>query len=104
MQMTLPLAVYVIWGLTLALVALVIVPVALILLHRTLLAAMSIRRYFAEMLEAAVGIAGHVQAVSALEDTLGTATAMVQAADGLAEHSAALGGVLTQRAEEGPSS
>ena len=45
-----------IWGLTIAIVALVIVPVALSLLGRALTAARNIETYLADMLEAGVKI------------------------------------------------
>ena len=47
---TLPTAVYAIWWIVLLVVVVVIVPLAIALLHRTLRAALSIRRYLGEML------------------------------------------------------
>ena len=73
-------AVHVIWAATLLLVVIVIVPLAVLLLHRTLVAAMSIRRYLDEMLAAGVGIAGHTASIKALDDTIGVAGSMVEVA------------------------
>lgn len=104
MEMTLPTAVYVIWWATLLIVTIVVVPLAIGLLHRTLLAAQSIRRYFAEMLAAATGVAENAGAIPALEDTLDVAGGMLATADSLKSNSATLAGVLARRAEEGPTS
>jgi hypothetical protein len=67
-----------IWGITLALVTLVVVPLALYLLHRTLRAAMSIERYTREALEAGAGIAANTAAIAALEETIGRASALLK--------------------------
>jgi hypothetical protein len=72
-------AVYWIWGITLAVITLVVVPVALHLLHRTLKAARGIERYARESLTAGVGIANNTAAISALEQTLATAGSLVEA-------------------------
>ena len=102
--MTLPLIVYYIWGGTLLVILVVIVPLAVFLLHRTLTAAWSIRRYMAEMLAAGVGIAENTSSIPALNDTIAVATDMVTTAKALEEHSGAIGGVLSQRAAEGTKS
>lgn len=98
---TLPTAVYVIWWTVLLLVLVVIVPLAVSLLHRTLRAALQIRRYLGEMLDAGVGIAGNTASVPALKETLGAAEKMVRAAGNLRQHSAVIAGVLAERAERG---
>ena len=100
---TLPTAVYAIWGATLLVVALVIVPLAVILLHRVLRAALSIRRYLAEMLEAGVGIAANTQPIAALNDTITVAGGMVATAGRIKEHSGTIAEVLSQRALQGGS-
>lgn len=97
---TLPHAIYVVWMTTLGIVVL-LVPVAVGLLHRTLRAALSIRRYLGEMETAGVGIAGNTASVTALNDTRAVAQDMLQSAAGLHEHSAAIAQVLSQRAREG---
>ena len=98
---TLPAAVYTIWWTTLLLVVLVIVPLAIGLLHRTLRAALSIRRYFAEMLTAGVGIAQNTASIPALKDTIAVGAGMVETADRLDQHSATIAQVLSQRAQAG---
>jgi hypothetical protein len=75
-----PQAVYVIWGVGLAVTLVVFVPLAVYLLHRTWRAARSIQRYAAEALQAASGIAGNTRHVGALDATVETATDMLGAA------------------------
>ena len=101
LTMTLPSLVYVIWGTVLAVVVVVIVPLAIGLLQRTLNAALSIRRYMAEMLEAGVGIAENTASVSALNDTIAVAGGMVETAGQLKEHSGTIAKVLAERAAGG---
>jgi len=98
LTMTLPSVIYVIWGTVLAIVVFVIVPLAIGLLQRTLNAALSIRRYFAEMLAAGVGIAENTASVSALNDTIAVAVDMINTAGQLKEHSGTIAQVLSQRA------
>ena len=101
LTMTLPSSVYVIWGTVLGVVVIVIVPLAIGLLQRTLNAALSIRRYMAEMLAAGVGIAENTASVSSLNDTIAVAGGMVETAGQLKEHSGTIAKVLSQRAAEG---
>lgn len=102
--MTLPYLVYVIWAGTLLVILLVIVPLAVFLLHRTLTAAWSIRRYMSEMLVGGVGIANNTSSIPALNDTIAVATDMVKTSKALEDHSGAIGDVLTQRAAGGQTS
>lgn len=95
---TLQPVIYVIWGTVLLVVIAVIVPLAWILLHRTLRAAFSIRRYMGEMLTAGAGIAGNTKSVAALNDTIGIAGAMVKTAGHLKQHSGTIAEVLAKRA------
>lgn len=95
---TLPAAVYAIWWSVLIAVVLVIVPLVVVLLHRTLAAALSIRRYLREMLQAGVGIAGNTSAIGALQDTIGTAVAMGNTAGSMKQHTGSIATVLSQRA------
>lgn len=97
----LPTAVYAIWITVLLLVMLVIVPLAIALLHRTLRAALSIRRYLAEMLQAGVGIAGNTGSIVALNDTIATAGQLVDTSASIKGHSATIATVLAQRAARG---
>ncbi len=88
----------VIWAATLLLVLVVIVPLAVLLLHRTLRAAISIRRYLDEMLAAGVGIAGNTASIKALDDTIGVAVSMVGVAGNIKAHSGTIASVLAERA------
>ena len=97
---TLPNAVYVVWWATIIAVVLV-VPLAVILLHRTLRAAWSIRRYLAEMETAGGGIATNTAPIVALNDTRAVAHDMLQTADALFAHSGTIAQVLSQRAARG---
>ena len=90
-----------IWGATLAIVLLVIVPVALSLLTRALTAARNIERYLSDMLEAGVKIVGHTEAIPALNDTLATAAAMKPVAESIEGKTGVVAGILAKRAEEG---
>lgn len=103
-QLTLPTTVYAIWWITLLIVIIVIVPLAIGLLHRTMVASQSIKRYFAEMLTAGVGIAENTASVPELKNTIAVGTAMVQTAGRLDEHSGAIANVLATRAKEGTTS
>lgn len=98
---TLPTIVYVIWWTVLLIVVIVIVPLAIALLHRTLRAALSIRRYLAEMLVAGAGIAGNTASITALNETIGVAGTMLNVAGNLNEHSRTIATVLSQRAATG---
>ena len=100
---TLPTAVYAIWWIVLLAVVVVIVPLAIALLHRTLRAALSIRRYLGEMLHAGVGIAGNTGSISALNDTIGVAGAMVSTAGSIKQHTGTIAAVLSERAVRGRS-
>lgn len=91
-------AVQLIWLVTLLLVVVVIVPLVTLLLHRTLRAALAIRRYLDEMLAAGVGIAGHTASIAALDDTIAVAGAMVEVAGGIKSHSGTIATVLAARA------
>lgn len=98
---SLPDGVQAIWLTVLVIVSFVIVPLALILLQRTLRAALSIRRYMAEMLHAGAGIAGNTAAIAALNDTRSVAAGMVETAGQLEEHSGTIATVLADRARRG---
>jgi len=93
-----PTAALVIWGATLLIVALVIVPLAVALLQRTLKAARRIEGYLAEMRAAGAGIARHTGAIPALDQTIEAAGAMAPVAASLEQRSAAIAGILAERA------
>ena len=91
-------AVQIVWAATLLLVVIAVVPLAVLLLHRTLRAAISIRRYLDEMLAAGVGVAGNTASVKALDDTIVVAVAMVGVAGGIKSHTGTIASVLSERA------
>ncbi|MFZ5542179.1 MAG: hypothetical protein ACOZJZ_01380 [Pseudomonadota bacterium] len=93
-----------VWLATLVIVVVVVVPLAVLLLHRTLRAAIAIRRYLDEMLAAGVGIAGHTASITALDETIGVATAMVKVAGDIKGHSGTIASVLAERAARGGTS
>lgn len=104
MSTSLPTFVYAIWWFVLLLVSIVIVPLAILLLHRTLRAALSIRRYLREMLKAGVGIAANTSSISALTDTIDVAGALVSTAGSIKQHTGTIATVLSARATQGRSS
>lgn len=69
-----PDAVIAVWITTLLVIALVIVPAALILLARTTQAALRIHAYLREMAQAGGGIAGNLQSAALLDDTVAAAS------------------------------
>jgi hypothetical protein len=92
-----PEAVFVIWGIGLALTLLVFVPLTVYLLHRTWRAARSIQRYAAEALEAARGIAGNTRHVGALDGTIQVATDVLGAAGAVERKLDTVASVLEDR-------
>lgn len=96
---TLPDSVYLVWWTVLLVIALVVVPLAIILLHRTLRAALSIRRYLKEMLEAGVKIAENTSSIPALKDTIVVGTDMVETSGHLNAKSSTIKELLATRAQ-----
>jgi len=92
-----PQAVYILWAILLVVVILA-TPLLVLLLHRTLMAARGIERYFAEMLTAGLGIAGNTENVKALEDTIQTAVTILNKAGEINEHSEIIKKTLAARA------
>lgn len=93
-----PSAVYTIWRIILLVTLVVFVPLAVYLLHRTWRAARSIQRYADETLAAARGIAGNTQHIRALDDTIGAAGDLLQAAGAVERKLATVSTVLAERA------
>jgi len=93
-----PAVVYVIWWVTLIVAVVVVLPLAVYLLHRTLVAARQIERYAARALEAGVGIAQNTENIGALEGTISTATEILEAAGRIEEHTGAIEEVFEARA------
>lgn len=97
-EVIVPQAVYIIWAVLLAVVILVILPLAVYLLHRTYKAARNIERYFAEMAAAGVGIAENTGHIKALEDTIKVATTILSVAGNIHDHTATIKSTLATRA------
>src|SRR5215210_8943745 len=92
-----PTAVYVIWWATLIVAVVVVLPLAVYLLHRALMAARQIERYAARALQGGVGIAGNTENVSALEGTISTATEILQTARSIEERTGVIEEVFETR-------
>ena len=97
----LPTTVVVIWWITLALALFVIFPVIGYLLHRALQAAKQIDRNAARALEAGLGIAGNTANIVALDNTISTATVILETANEIETHTGQIGEVLGERANRG---
>ena len=96
--MIVPTAVYVIWIIVLVVAVLVILPLTVYLLQRTLNAARNIELYFGEMRDAGLGIHNNTQHVKALDDTISAATQLLDTAGSINEHAAMIETALTARA------
>ncbi len=96
-----PNSVFAIWIATLAIVVLVVVPVAVALLRRALRAAWSIEHYLRDMTDAGLLIASNTAAIPVLDETIGTAVAMKPVADNIRDKSAVVAAMLAQRAGKG---
>lgn len=92
-----PGAVYVIWWLVLAIAVLIVVPLVLYLLQRTLRAARHIDRYFAETLASGVVIAQSTSAEPALNDTIAVATTILDTAGAIEQKAGAAAQTLAAR-------
>ena len=97
----LPTAVVVIWWVVLALAALVILPLVTYLLHRALQAAKRIDENAAKALEAGLGIAGNTANIAALDETIETATVILDTAGEIDTHTGQIADVLAGRAQSG---
>lgn len=93
-----PAAVYVIWIIVLAVAVLVVLPLTVALLHRTLTAARGIERYFAEMRDAGVGVANNTANITALDDTIAVATQILETAGSIKSHAATIETTMSVRA------
>ncbi len=94
-----PPLLYTIWWIGLIITLVVFVPTAVVLLHRTWVAARSIERYAADALSAAAGIAGNTQHITALDATISTASEMLQTAGNVVGKLDTTATVLARRAE-----
>ncbi len=92
-----PDLVFWIWGITLAIAIVVILPLVVYLLNRTWIAAKNIERYLAEMRDAGLGIAKNTSNIKALDDTIGVATQILETADSIKGHAATIEMTLASR-------
>ena len=99
MNPEMPSTVFLLWRIGLAVTLVLFVPLAVYLLHRTLVAARSIRRYADDTLKAAAGIAGNTAHIPALDTTIAVAGPMVAVAKQIAAKLDTAATVLAQRAE-----
>ena len=74
-----PAIVYILWIVVLV-VALILFPFIVRLLHKTLIAAKNIERYLKEMKEAGLGIAGNTGYITALDSTIEVAVDILDSA------------------------
>lgn len=94
-----PQAVFILWTILLVVTVLVL-PIIVGLLHRTWKAARSIERYFKEMTEAGLGIAGNTGHITALNDTISVASGMLKVAGSIDEHAETIKVTLADRASK----
>ena len=87
-----------IWLITVLLVALVIVPVAISLLSKTLKHAKSIERYLSDMLNAGVPIVSHTAAIRAVDDLIAVAKKLKANVEPIESGTGSLAELLVQRA------
>ena len=92
-----PQAVYTIWWIGLIVTLVVFVPLSVFLLHRTYVAARSIRQYAAKALTAAAGIAGNTKYIPALDSTIAVGSAMVGVAGAISQKLDTAATVLASR-------
>lgn len=91
--------VLILWAILLV-VTVFLLPLIVSLLHRTWVASRNIERYFKEMLEAGLGIACNTEHVTALDDTIGVATNILDMAGKINGNANTLKGALADRASK----
>ena len=89
--------VLILWQILLVITVLVL-PFLVILLHKTWRASKSIERYFKEMLEAGLGIAGNTEHITALNDTIKVASGMLDVAGEVDNNAHTIEKTLSDRA------
>lgn len=95
-----PQQVFIIWGTTLAVAVLVILPLAIYLLQRTLNAARNIQTYLEQMRDAGVGIASNTSNIVALDDTIKVAGDILKSAESLEQNTGTIETTLSSRAKQ----
>ena len=92
-----PQAVFILWTVLLV-VTVLLLPYIVYLLHKTWKASRSIERYFKEMLEAGLGVAGNTEHVKALDDTIAVASGMLEVAGDINSHAETIKETLAGKA------
>lgn len=90
-------AVLILWTILLV-VTVLLLPLIVSLLHKTWVASRNIERYFKEMLDAGLGIAGNTEHIKALNDTISVAGGMLEVAGKINENANTIKGALGDRA------
>ena len=90
-------AVLILWTILLV-VTVLLLPLIVSLLHKTWVASRNIERYFKEMLDAGLGIAGNTEHIKALNDTISVAGGMLDVAGNINENANTIQGALADRA------
>jgi hypothetical protein len=96
-----PTSVIVIWWIALILTAVVVLPLAVYLLNRTLRAARQIEYNLARARESGRGLAANTAATEQLNQTLSAAPALLEPAAGIEQRTGELTRTLTSRLEGG---
>ena len=78
-------------------VTVLLLPLIVSLLHRTWVASRNIERYFKEMLDAGLGIAGNTDHISALDNTIDVASGILDVAGGINENTETIKGAVSDR-------
>ncbi len=90
-----------IWGITLLIVVVAVVPLVLGLVYRLIRAARNIAQYSESSLQAGVGIAGNTGHITALNDTIQVAVQILEVAKSIDAHTEAIEKLLIGRATAG---
>ena len=90
-------AVFVLWTILLV-VTVLLLPLIVSLLHRTWKASRNIERYFKEMAEAGLGVAGNTEHIKALNDTISVASGMLEVAGDINQHAETIKDTLAGKA------
>ncbi len=92
-----PAIVNILWIVVLV-VALILFPFIVRLLHKTLIAAKNIERYLKDMKEAGLGIAGNTDHITALNSTIDVAVDILDSAGKINANAETIKGVMADRA------
>ena len=79
-------------------VTVLLLPLIVSLLHRTWVSCRNIERYFKEMKEAGLGIAGNTDYITALDDTINVASGILGVAGEIDKNASIIKGAVSDRA------